>query len=490
MSLGARYLRGWLETTAVASAMGVGTIVYAVWSSWTGVRSGTLLLLLMVVSYPIPLLVSSMLALRGWKKGRKGWAYATAVLQLPLFPIGSVPGFAALLLLPRTDPAIQSPQAKPCKVKGDGTGWFANVLASVVWIGAIGAMILTNRWAGDRGLHSPGFLVWLALFAASAHINMLVHECGHCALGWMVRFRLYRFDVDPFSLYKTEGRWKFEVRKPSFSGAARCGMAPESLENLRWRTAIFTLGGPLASLGFGAACTAMFIMSPQAGWTNTWVFFQTAGVIGLAHFVVNLIPIADRQHYSDGAGLYQLWRGGGWADHLLARSLATMSLHSSLRPRDWDTAVMERAAAFESTPYDTSIVLLLTYLMYVDRGELERGAPHYRRAKELLEGLDGRALEVFAMEMTLHEALIHGNAAEARRWFNRGRKGGEFECKLAEAALFWCEGDARMASRSLEEAAVLLRKLPPVGAYAVERDWLEAVQRALATQLASSAASG
>ena len=418
---------------------------------------------------------SAVLGLVGWQKGNWRWVRITAILELPLFPVGTIPAIVALVFLARIPQTARQPALSVNRVAGDGTGALGPLLVSLPFLLALLAASFFRPWAEDRGLASPGLVWMLAALVSAIVVNVFVHECGHLAAGWLMGFRLYHFRVDPLSLLQRDGQWIWEIRKPYFAMSGLCAMAPDTLLDLRKRMALFILGGPAASLLLGLSGVAMFFGAPRSPWQEWWLFFQFTGLLGLSTFVANLIPTRVGQYYSDGARVYQFARGGGWSDQLLATSMAAISAHAETRPRDWNTDIMERAAAFESAPLEYGTALLLVYTMYADRRDMELAGPHYRKLKEVLSRMNPEMASPFAPSLAFHEAYHARNAAEARQWFERMPRELDFNRKLVEAAVLWCEGEAEQAASAWAEAAALAKKLPRAGSYAAGVAALEAL---------------
>ena len=105
-------------------------------------------------------------------------------------------------------------------------------------------------------------------------------------------------------------------------------------------------------------------------WDGRWL--STGFAFG--DFLFNLVPMASEAQYSDGARLWQMYRRGPWCDFHCANHYMGLSQTTALRPRDWPTAMVERAAEFaasfpnppDRSPWPTPIIL--------DRGDWQRGA--------------------------------------------------------------------------------------------------------------------
>lgn len=419
-------------------------------------------------------------------KGRTSsrvWAIIASLLNIPLIWIGrpmwisTAAGIAGLLVFSRRDAlariGVKTPKSP--RIPGDGTSRLIDITAQVAMYGGVwAALSWWSRWAETKDLsrlHGMPFLLEVVL---ASLISTAVHELGHVLAGRAFGMILRRLVLGPFDWRLRGGKWEFQFHPAGFllNGGAT-GLVPVILNNQRWRDARVTAAGPLASLLLGIVTLWATLAAKGRFWEQAWELLALVATFSLLAFVMNLIPLRPEAHYSDGARIYQLLRGGAWADVYRASSVVGCSLVSSLRPKDYDIEAIQRAARFITQGRQGLLLRLYAYLYFFDSG----------RIPEALQALD-QAETVFAQSASdipadLHTDFIFGSAflkrdaPAARVWWKRmeAKKAPHLSADYwkARSALLWIENQAEQAQAAWDKGNELVQKLPQAGAYEFER---------------------
>ena len=291
------------------------------------------------------------------------------------------------------------------------------MVAQLVW----GVVVLSSirGWTVARGMpqiHSE-VLFWMTL-AGAVYGCILFHELGHLVLGDLVGFRLIGFGVGPLSWTYATGRWRSQMRYDKLLGG-HTAMVPTSPRNIRARFMILTLGGPLASATLGTIGALSPLLIPGPAWPAA--LGRTVALItgfALGDFLFNLLPMASEAQYSDGALLWQMVRGGPWCDFHCANHYMALSRTTPLRPRDWPTPMVERAAEFAAQLPDSAGSFAMAYLHFLDRGDWQRALlwlekAHRARAREA--GWLTRSLQIAPIARPFTVAIAGKHSAVSRR---------------------------------------------------------------------------
>lgn len=464
----------------------------------------------------IACLINAVCAITWWKLRRqrpdaRRWAIAASILALPI-PIPGLPnyqsllahashGFAFMLHIPpelldcaiglaglivflRPDREPAAPiEPKPARVEGDGTNrlwdYAFKILAGG---GTIATMFAWDRYALSHDLESPTAVPGIALVCLASFITIVGHELGHLLCGWLVGKKLVQFHAGPFLWKIRNGRWKFDFNWKRIDGGS-VGMAAVNLTHLRSDDAIMIAGGPLASLLLGCACLLPLLAWPDGASGLSWfLLWMTAG-ISLMTFVANLIPQRTEYFYSDGAQLYQVITNGPWYKLHLAFGMASASLTTSARPRDWDAALLhDVAAAFPKGREGFFAQFYLGYC-YFDSGDLNQGLRHIRLAECLVSDKMLRNAPAFYSELTFFNALYARDLTAAELWWSKlqalPKTDLDADYWKGRAALLWLRGDPQNARLTWERGEALARTLPPYGVYDFTRDQFEELREAL-----------
>lgn len=377
------------------------------------------------------------------------------------------------------------------RVPGDGTNPILNRLVLVAGIaGGTGGVRLLALWAVKHGLprNFPPFFVLEMVLAIL--VVLAIHEAGHALAGIAAGMKLTGFVVGPFFCLKSYGRWNFTFRSAglvAFSGHTM--VAPASMSNFRIRKAIQVAAGPAASLIAGFAATETIFHAGGKPWAGEWeilaVFVTISSLVGL----LNLIPFGNKTMYSDGAKLYQLLSGGLWAQYHCALGLVSATTVTPLRPRDYDIATLDRAAANIAQGNDELFVYLCEYNYYLDSGRMADAAAAIERAEACVRDWSLDPSPESAAVLVFGHAFVRRDAAAARRWWERmeAKKTYQFTDALLDVrcALAMSENRFEEAEADWKKAEAWTHGLPATGQAEVKRNAVRLLRQALDEALAA-----
>src|SRR5713101_3188247 len=129
-------------------------------------------------------------------------------------------------------------------------------------------------------------------------------------------------------------------------------------------------GGPFATLLTGTfalwvAFAAEGHSPVQAG--GAFALFGAWSFVGCA---VNLLPLRTKRNYSDGAQIYQLLSDGPWGDYHRVAAVVGSTLVTPLRPRDYDSQAILRAAHSITQGIQGLALRLYAYGYFLDHGRI------------------------------------------------------------------------------------------------------------------------
>jgi hypothetical protein len=428
-------------------------------------------------------LLAVLAAIAAWRLGRGDplgrWSLlAASIFNLILFPVGIAVAAAGIFYFARNppmDPRFNRKHHQP--IEGDGTGkWSGSIFmfAQLVW----GVAVLNSicGWTVARGMpqiHSE-VLFWGTL-AGAVYGCILFHELGHLVLGDIVRFRLIGFGVGPLSWTYATGRWRSHMRYDKLLGG-HTAMVPTTPRNIRTRFMILTLGGPLASAMLGTIGVLSLLSIPGPAWPaalGRTVALMTGFALG--DFLFNLLPMASEAQYSDGALLWQMVRGGPWCDFHCANHYMALSRTTPLRPRDWPTPMVERAAEFAAQLPDSAGSFAMAYLHFLDRGDWQRALLWLEKAHQAAS--PGSRLAHALITNRAHcEAFYRRDSREAQRWFAQApQRDDSADYWRSAASIRAVQGNLGGASDAWDKATDIARKLPSTGVYDMDREQLRLV---------------
>ena len=438
---------------------------------------------LRVFQYPV---IGSLCGIAWWslRKGKPSaqiWTLIACVSTLPSMGVFSYVGIAGLLVFWKKDVVAamatgQNSVNPPKHVQGDGTHRYIDAVIPYLVLGALWASSLFwHNWGARMGLPSGsgGWIRSWVIFLAAVYTGTILHELGHFLAGISSDMTLRAFQIGPVSGRIESARWRFRFHAAGLLGGGSVGMVPQHLKNIRSRIVVMILGGPMASLVTGATALVLTLTAPYFPWRNAWQYLSLVGSLGLIDFVVNLIPQRPESHYSDGSQIYQIVNGGLWADRHLVMATVGSSSVTKLEPRNWDTALLERAADHQRTGPEGILLRLFVAMHHLNRGNRSAGVTAFREAMEqdpkATEALDGDLLS----ELTFLEAAFGGDLDRARDlWRRMETKGGykkEIDYAKGRSSLLCREGKLDEAEEALRVGERFAEKLPDVGVYNFDR---------------------
>jgi tetratricopeptide (TPR) repeat protein len=402
---------------------------------------------------------------------------AVSIFNLPLFPLGTGVAAAGIFYFLRNPAIDPTPDRKHQPIAGDGTGRWSGavfVLAQMAW----GVFILSfiGRWSLARGMQPirSEAQFWITLGAA-IYASILVHELGHFLAGDIVGFRLIGFGIGPLSWAYVGGQWRTHLRYDKLFGG-HTAMAPKTPRNIRERAMILTLGGPLASAGLSAIGAVSLLLVPGPSWPPALgraVALATGFAIG--DFVFNLLPMASEAQYSDGARLWQMYRRGPWCDFHCANHYMGLSRTTPLRPRDWPTDMVERAAEFATRLPEPAASYGMAYVHFQDCGDWQRALSWLDKAREAARP-GSKIAHALLVDRAYFEAFHRREGEEARRLLDQAAaRIDSSDYWRSAAAVLGAQGDLIGASEAWNKAWEIASQLPSTGLYEMDREQLQLV---------------
>jgi hypothetical protein len=413
---------------------------------------------------------------RGDTLGR--WSLlAASIFNLLLFPAGLLVAAAGIFYFIRNPAIPRTPDRQHSPIVGDGTSkWSGTIftLAQLTW----GVFVLNSihSWTVTKGMpqiQSEG-VFWITL-ACAIYGCILFHELGHFVVGDIIRFRLVSFGVGPLRWAYAGGRWRARMRYDKLLGA-HTAMVPTTPRNIRGRVMILTLGGPLASAVLGTSGAICLMLIPGPAWPAALgraVALMTGFAFG--DFIFNLLPMASETEYSDGARFWQMFRRGPWCDFHCANHYMGLSQTTPLRPREWPSAMVERAAEFAAQLPNPSGSLAMAYLHFLDHGDSQRALTWLDRAHRAARP-GSKLAHALTADRAFLEAFHRHDGREAQRLFAQvPRREHSTDYWRALATVRAAQGDLPGASEAWKKAWTMAQKRPATGVYDMDREQLRMV---------------
>jgi hypothetical protein len=429
--------------------------------SWAIAASLTMLLL------SVPLMFATYYVVTYSRKGGTG-VIVLAGLILVL-------GVAGLIAFARRDSMDQMlTPIKPERIAGDGT---SRLLDGVAWLigvgGYIGGRYLWVQWGRAHGI-APNRGSSIVLIVGALLLTVLLHESGHALTGLALGMKLRMFIVGPFQWRIRDGRWTFKfVLAQFFSAGGATAVVPTNPWQPRWREISMIAAGALANLVTGLIAAYAALVAKGQPYEQYWQILTIFSTLSLVTFVVNLIPFRPEAAYSDGARIYQLLGGGAWADLHRAFSIATSTLVTPLRPKDFDIDAIQRAELSFTQGNQALLLRLFASSYFTDCGMISQACDAVADAERIYQESASEIPAELHTDFVFSCAYLYRDAAKARMWWDRmeAKKPNHFgvDYWLAQSALFWIEDRQDEARESWNKADLLARKLPAAGAYEYDR---------------------
>ncbi|HYW45140.1 MAG TPA: site-2 protease family protein [Bryobacteraceae bacterium] len=326
-----------------------------------------------------------------------------------------------------------------------------------------------NRAADAAGFPKPSFVALQGLLAIAILALVTSHEAGHWIAGRAVGWRCLRLRMGPLALVRSGHGWKLRWTRWEVAGAV--AFSPSGLEGYRKADAIFTAGGPLASIVFPLLCAGIAWQARSAA--MFWLFGTLAqwSVMG----ALSLVPMGKGLLRSDGYWLWGLMRGGYEADRRLRYMLVNMSHGTPLRPRDWPWEAMRPVIDAGSSCRDRH-ECYLAYKYLLDSGQTEAALPWLARLLEKWRKADPPE---YALEAAFYLSVHAPDPDLAAKWLAAAGKDTEPWVRLrAQSAVAWASGRQDEARHLADRALAQLRRAAPCGAVEYEKARLDGVEAA------------
>lgn len=331
----------------------------------------------------------------------------------------------------------------------DAAGWIAAALglAAVAIVTA-----LTSSPANALG----AALLYIGLLAGG-FASILLHELGHALAAWLIGWRVWIISVLPI-IVRFGHPPRLSTKLSHDVGGYVLGSPPTMARDSRWRSIIFSAGGPLASLLTGPLFIAWLTTLPRSGWETP----TGAGLLGAAlafgcastwSAVWTLWPMRSRSGRPNDmlmilATLGEPRRpaeasGGAWAAALF---------ENGVEPSAWPAWMRDAVTRGAASPWATPESATLAFVSALESGD-EAGA---RTAAQR----GGRVLRAFVL------VCFDGDAAGAESKLGGASPDPDWETlawlrRVAEARIADLTGDASTAQLTREALRREIRSGPP-----------------------------
>ena len=143
----------------------------------------------------------------------------------------------------------------------------------------------------------------LCVLAASAFLQILLHEGGHLVCGLCTGYRFVSFRIGSWMVQRENGRLK--VHRYTLSGTAgQCLLAPPEMQDGKMPYKIYNLGGVLFNLL--AALVSILLAGLCRDVCAAKAFFELLAITGIGFAVTNGIPLRAQGVANDGANARDL----------------------------------------------------------------------------------------------------------------------------------------------------------------------------------------
>ena len=394
-------------------------------------------------------------------------------------------GIAGLVAFWRRD-ATSQPVATPrARIAGDGTSSTLDTLAGLLaGAGVLAGMFLYQRWGRAHGLYRPhGYAYWIDILFI-AFITTSIHELGHALVGLSVGMKLRSFVLGPFHWFIRDGRWNFQFHPAGIiSAEGVTGVVPTDPDQSRWSLISMIAAGPLANLLTGLVALAAALAAPGRPYAPAWESLFFFATVSLITFASNLLPIRGERLYSDGARIYQVLKGGPWADLYRSVAIAGATSVTALRPRDYDIEAIHRASVLFKHGLQAVLLRLLASDHYIDLGDFSQARDALADAELVYPDSAAEIPAGLHSIFVYNNAVLRRDAAGTRLWWDRleSKKPTHLgvDYWLARSALLWMEGSRSEALEALAKANDMAQSKPLAGVYEFDRDRVTLLGKAM-----------
>lgn len=351
-------------------------------------------------------------------------------------------------------------------------------------LGALGGV--GGFWGANHGLAMSATVGWsstqklalLLLLPVAWLIAVSLHELGHALAGRLQGFRLHWLIVGPLMWRRQlTGRLRFEWnRNLNTAGGLALSVPPDDVR-LRERFRMFVLGGPLASLAWGALAGGIYALLPNpVQSTVPAVALALSGGISVLLFVATILPFQAGGFASDGQRLLNLSRRGPKQELEICLLTATVRSMAAVRPRALSRAALESAHALDIEHPSKPYLDYYLYLYHLDTGDPRAAGQYLAQYRQQLAQLPPPLQASGWLEAAFFSAAYEHDAAAARAYQAQAKINAHTPTDLpprVEAALARLAGDAE---RAHQEALVALQALPKnleQGSAQLYQEWLQ-----------------
>ncbi len=362
-----------------------------------------------------------------------------------------------------------------------------------------GFLWMSRAFPYDSGAWFVG-VIGVGLFAAVMALIVILfvplafHEMGHLLAGRLVGFKPYLLVLGPFGWRKTEGAFRFYWTGYWIQCSGLAGASPLDSRNLRNRTAIFILGGPLASLILAIPGARVgYYVKPFRSWVGAsmpssggsahallWLLLAAWGFVSVSGLACGLLWPRSGPLRADISALTVLLRGYPHASRYAAVAALYFDGLNGVPAGEWPSSWIEAATCLSDVSADDAYGCYFAFTSFFARKDYGRAGKFLTRAREASSTLpaDGRAailmesaFFVLQYEQTVDAPIL------ARRWFERAKRfypASSIRLRRIESAVLFSEGAYAAALAKATQALKGLDALSaPAGSDDRERAFLE-----------------
>lgn len=285
------------------------------------------------------------------------------------------------------------------------------------------------------------------------------HEIGHVLGGLSQGMRFLLLIVGPFGWHASVSGVRFEWNTNLALMGGIAATIPTKAGALRRRQLlVLVAGGPIASVLLAIFAVALATVSDPR--FAAYCIFIAATSFGI--FLVTLIPVRSGGFMSDGMQIIDVLRGGSAVAERDALMQVFAQSLNGIRPRDWDSSVVDRLSKMDSEEPLRSTGSAL-YLLY--RAMDSQNSADIVRYRKLLEDSVDEYPSGFKQSIYIELAIcawLSGETDNARRYLEASQGGVVEKSRrlLAQAALAKLEGrhedcdhDCLLAIQALAKAS-------------------------------------
>ncbi|MEO1653790.1 MAG: hypothetical protein AAFU64_09605, partial [Bacteroidota bacterium] len=254
--------------------------------------------------------------------------------------------------------------------------------------------------------------------------------------------------------------------------------------HLRSRFLKVIAAGPLASLLLGLIGLGLFYSFDSLRYAPSFMSFLLgsaiwmAGVLSGLIFLLTIIPARTQGFFTDGGRILNLLRGGDKAliDITLLSTIAQVS--AGTRPRELDPQELEQVLELETKFMFKLYLKGYLYLIYLDRGELEKAEAYLN---DYLGGLD-EVPKAYQAILQLDQAFFLSHfKKEARQAREIYESVGEspfipphYKART-QAGILLAEGNHKEAIIQAKNTLNKLRSARDKGLIRMEKEWMQQI---------------